>query len=176
MSDSVFLDLDQTLEFVWSKLTKVESVPPVVLATSSECGASARMVVLRAANREAQGLEIWCHAKSRKINELISDPHAEILVWLADRQLQIRIKTKIEVSEGSNGIWDTLGKGSRLNYAQFPSAGETISNPETSAPVPDVNLFRVLNCHVLTIETLWLGGMPHRRAVFDGNSSIWIAP
>src|SRR5205809_1833072 len=71
------------------------------LATVDEKGAPrARSVVCR--YFDAEVLTIVSDARSRKNSELRRDARAELVFWIADERIQIRIRGTVAVSDGGD--------------------------------------------------------------------------
>lgn len=176
-----FRDLAGMLDALWRRLgdgvTDAEA-PGRTLALATE-GPSVRMVVLRAADRNAGKLTFYTHAHSAKIAELESTPRAELLLWDPASMFQARLSAQVTMSPGTTDLWDSLTQGARLNYATDPLPGTLLSDPAAKAPRPDPGLLTVLTATIQTIDLLHLGALPHARARFDrddGFQGRWIAP
>ena len=182
MNDNL-TSLNGTFETVWDMLRqgvgeKASPANQLVLATSSpENGSSARMVVLRGVDQDAETLHFFTHARSQKVSDLNKDERGEILIWDARKQLQIRISVRIEATGVDDTIWSALGPGTRMNYAIEPMPGTPITTPnDARLATPDRSQMLQLNAHVWQIETLWISNQGLYRAVFKSGSSQWIAP
>ena len=175
--------LNGTLEVVWHMLERgaVDKTAPAnlpVLATASrEHGAKARIVVLRSTDRATQKLTFFTHALSGKVSDLNEDERAEVLVWCAAQQFQIRISAKIGIAAVDENTWRNLGPGTRLNYATDPSPGIPLHRPEEALQAtPDAGSMLSLEAFITKIDTLWISPEGLRRATFEDGRSQWIAP
>lgn len=181
MSDD-FTTLSGTLEAVWSRLEQGASdraAPAnlVTLATSGATGASARIVVLRAADRTAQTLTFFTHAASEKVTEIQQDNRGELLIWDAGSSFQIRLSVRLQIAEVSDDLWNSLGGGARLNYASHPTPGTVIETPDEAwSARPDPALMKRLIATVHAIDTVQIAPEGLRRARFEAGRSQWIAP
>lgn len=176
--------LTSFLDAVWARLEDgAHGSGPgklLMLATARpDGGASARMLILRGADRGAASLSLYTHAASAKVAELTADPRATLLLWDPDAQLQARLRVTIDIEAGDTGAWEDFGSGTRLNYARDPLPAEPIEAPDAIAPTPDASLFRRLDARLEMIDALTLATEPHRRARYhahDGFTGEWIAP
>ncbi len=181
MTDA-FTQLNSTLEEVWARLEAgpIDNRAPanlVAMATSSQSGPAARMVVLRHVNRATKLLGFYTHACSKKVSDLAHDPRAELLIWDAPARLQIRLEVSIEVEPVDPDIWAELGLGAQLNYAVDPAPGTQISTPEEAwSATPLAAQMVHLKATIKRIETLHIARDGLRRAAFEGDTSQWIAP
>lgn len=179
---SEFDTLAGTLEAVWNRLqqgvadrTSVARHP--VLATVG-AGGEARIVVLRGADRGAGVLRVHTDLRSGKVAELRAEPRATLLVWDAAAQFQIRLRVRVAVISGGEALadWALVPDRARGVYGADPSPGVPIPQPGAATPGPNAQAFAVLACHIRQIETLHLGRDVHRRALFEGECSTWLAP
>ncbi len=180
-----FRSLQATLEAVWTRLVDAPTNPAsparlITLATIGLSGnAEARMIVLRASNRERGEITAYTNAASSKTAELAHDPRAALLFWDPEIRLQVRLSTEISQRQGHDEEWQALSDSDRVLYAHTPLPGEVLASPDAVAPSPDSALFTVLTARIDRIETLHLGRVRHRRAVFRRENRFagqWIAP
>nr|WP_283255022.1 pyridoxamine 5'-phosphate oxidase family protein [Marivita sp. GX14005] len=174
------------LDFGWRHLERGEAEPDAaarypVLATVSPDGApEARTVVLRRAERDLGVAEIYTDIASHKIASLRAEPRAQLHVWDADSQLQLRLSTRVTLLDGA-GLeerWSQLGGESRLSYGAVPDPGVTIPKADAYDKRGLFAHFAVLQCRILSIELVHLV-TPHKRAVFcetDGWRGEWWVP
>lgn len=176
-----FRALAGMLDALWRRLDDGVSDPEAparTLALATD-GPSVRLVILRAADREAGTLTFYTHARSAKIAELGRSPRAELLLWDPAAMLQGRLAADITMSPGSPELWSSLTQGARLNYATDPLPGTLLSDPDAARPSPRPDLMTILTATVRTIDLLHLGALPHARARYDrddGFAGRWIAP
>ena len=174
--------LSGTEEAVWKTLQDIAGDPRspdriLALGTQSQKGGgSVRMVVLRKADPANKTLVFYTHRRSGKVREIERNPGAEALYWNADHKLQIRLRGTVTISDGPDDVWDGFGEGTRANYSASPAAGEVISHPGQIGTGPDQAAFVVLTLTVFEVETLWLGGLVHHRALFTKEKACWLAP
>jgi pyridoxamine 5'-phosphate oxidase len=182
MSDAL-KTLNGTLAAVWSRLeagatdTNAPANLPVLATSSAKSGPAARIVVLRGVDRAASMLTMFTHAGATKVADLKNDERAELLIWDAPERFQIRLSVTIELIEVDAATWQLLGPGTRLNYAVDPSPGTPIDKPEDAwRATPELHQMLQLQTTIHRIETLHIAPDGLRRAVFEGDTSQWIAP
>ena len=151
----------------------------LVLATQRTGGGGAvRMVVLRAAERDALSLTYYTHAASGKVAELGAEAQAEVLLWDAATSFQARRAVEISMAKGGQDVWDSLSKGARLNYVPTLEPGQPIAAPRVPEPAgPEA--FVILSAKIIATDILDLSALPHRRAKFDAADAFtgqWVAP
>ncbi|SMX23846.1 pyridoxamine 5'-phosphate oxidase family protein [Boseongicola aestuarii] len=182
MSDAL-TSLDGTYETIWRLLedgakSKTSAASNLVLATASKAhGPSVRIVVLRDADQASEVLRIFTHAASRKVIDLNDNERAEILVWDPEQQFQIRLSVSVRMSRIDDKTWESLGTGTRLNYAIDPAPGTPIARPEIAQQAsPHQHQMLALDARIRKIETLHISPDGLKRAVFENGTSQWIAP
>lgn len=170
-----FRTLPGLLDALWLRL-----VPgtPVALATRQGEGAAVRTVIVRGADRNTGSLRIHTHSRSKKVSDLASCPHAELLLWDPDADFQARLTTVFDVAPADPATWANQSDGQRLNYARDPMPGTPLDNPDTH-PTPEPALMTILTARIEALDLLCLGTTPHARARFsrqDDFKGQWIAP
>ncbi|MBK1635556.1 pyridoxamine 5'-phosphate oxidase family protein [Rhodovulum adriaticum] len=178
--------LPGTLDTVWQRLFDgvVNRTLPAhtpVLATTGPEGPEARMVVLRAVDRQAGTVEFYSDLRAEKVAQLQADPRATLLIWDAQALLQIRLRARFDVIAGdaAEPQWQALSPPSRTLYGGSPPPGAPLGTPADHCNGPDRAAFAVLRGTLDRIETLLLRPDHHRRAVFtaaDGWLGGWRAP
>jgi len=179
----LFQSLSVTQEAVWLLLEAgaIEKGSPanlpVLAKSSAEQGPTARIVALRSVDRVAEKLTFFTHASSGKVRDLNEDERAELLVWDGSERLQIRLSVAVKINKIGTETWSSLGPGTRLNYAVDPTPGMAIDRPEDALHAsPQQRQMVELEATILRIETLRITRDGLRRAIFEGNTSRWIAP
>ena len=173
---------DGTRAAVWRRLVEAatDARSPyriIALATQAHSGGgSVRMVVLREAEQAGQTLSFYTHSQSAKVEDLHQCPGAEALYWDRESKFQIRLRGDVNITDGPAEIWEAFGAGTRQNYAAHPAAGDPISRPGEIGGGPDPTMFVMLTLEIDQIETLWLGGAAHHRALFTNESANWLSP
>lgn len=171
-------DLSRLHTKAWDLISAATGTPFALATSKSEGGASVRMVVLRRVNRERETIEFWTHAASDKIAEIANDATGEALFWNAELQTQIRASLRLSMTEGRDDDWETMGDGSRLNYAESPLPGTPIPSPDSHTPAPNPEYFRRITGQIVSMDVLILAPLPQRRAKFgpQGQEADWVAP
>ncbi|MBE3638457.1 PNPOx family protein [Mangrovicoccus algicola] len=152
---------------------------PVLATAGLEGGASARVVVLRGADRAARRLEIHADAASLKAAELARDPAATLLVWDPARQMQLRLQVRVGLLAGDPGRWQAVPELARAAYGGTPPPGTPLADPADWHADPVITRHLALICDLQALEILHLEAQPHRRALFraeTGWQGGWIAP
>lgn len=187
MTRPALTTLPGTLDQVWQRLARgvadrrAPARHPVLATAGADRGPSARLVVLRAADRGEARLEVHTDTASGKIADLRADPRAALVIWEARAHLQIRIEAVATILTGAEaaGRWARIPDGARQNYGGTPPPGTPLSDPADHVPAPASGRFAVLDLRIEAIETLHLGRTLHRRARFvraDEFAGQWIAP
>ena len=179
---NAFTSLDGTYETVWRLLedgvkSKTSPANNLVLATASrQQGPSLRIVVLRHVDQTSEILRVFTHAASRKVIDLNEDERAEILIWDPAQQFQVRLSVFVRMSRIDDKTWESLGPGTRLNYAIDPAPGTPIAQPEIARRAsPHQHQMLALDARIRRIETLHISPDGLKRAVFESGTSQWIA-
>lgn len=169
--------LEGTLDTVWIHMANAaRQGQTVTLATIGTDGPSARLVVLRSADRSQNMMTIWTHRNSAKVDEIAADSRAEILYWDPLARFQIRLNVDITVHDGSLTVWKGFNDDSRRNYAPGPNPGTPTDVPEMRPLSSDASMFAEIRARVRRIDTVWLGEELHRRALFTENDTTWLVP
>ena len=181
-----WLSLPTLLDQVWLRLgrgvvdRKADARHPT-FATSGLSGAEARVVVLRHADRAQSTVSVYSDLRAGKIQDLMHDPRASILVWEQNAKLQIRLRVHVEIKSGNavTDHWQRVPERAKAVYGSEPAPGAPLEHPEQLVAHGKPEAFAVLVCTINEIETLYLGSDLHRRAKFSPDSAWagqWIAP
>ena len=157
-----------------------ESALVAFATVSADTTPEVRTVVLRAADSDAQVLEIYTDLQSDKITSLRATPKASIVLWDEALKLQIRLQTEVAILSGGAVMdrWRDIPDHSKLSYGITPAPGHIIATSDDYVKAPDPSVFAVLSCRVSHIDAVHLG-RPHRRAAFSRVSDWtgkWLAP
>ena len=173
-------DLPNFLATCWAQLARR---PIGTLATIGAEGApQQRSLMLRAADEAAGTIAMFTDLRTPKMAELRADPRASLLVYLADRQLQLRLSGHITPTQGDAlaSIWAKLPPEARGNYGVTPAPGTPIEQAHAYARDTDQpQNFAQLTFTAATLEATALATSPHARALFkraDDWRGEWIAP
>lgn len=175
--------MNDLLDQAWDLLTRgvhdrtLASNRPT-LATS---GPELRTVVLRAASRTTQTLDIHSDARAGKIGQLRRDPQAALHVWDADARLQIRIRARAELhidDDEAHRAFAALPEHGQRIYTAAAQAGAPIPMPD-AVTFDGPAHFALIRLHLSEIELLHLSRDLHRRAQFraaQGWAGRWLVP
>ena len=167
---------------LWDRLARAvaEADDPwrfVTLATMAGTGPQARTVGLRGADRDARTVEIHTDARTPKVDELRADPRAQILLWDAATQEQVRLSVTVTPVFADADRWARVPEGSRGNYGTDPQPGTPIPGAAAYGRAGDPARFAALVGRVARMDAVLLASDPHRRAVWtDGAGWAWVAP
>ena len=181
-----WLSLPTLLDQVWLRLgrgvvdRKADARHPT-FATVGSSGAEARIVVLRHADRAQTTLSVYGDLRAGKIQDLMQDPRASILVWEQKTKLQIRLRVHVEIRSGDAVAhhWQRVPERAKAVYGSKPAPGTPIDQPENLMEHGRPEAFAVLVCTIKEIEALYLGSDLHRRAKFSLDTKwvgLWLAP
>ncbi|WP_461146843.1 pyridoxamine 5'-phosphate oxidase family protein [Spirosoma pulveris] len=167
----------------------------MIVASRTQTGADARMVVLRKVDAERK--YIWFHTDVRaaKVMQFEAFPDATLLFW--DETLRTQLRLSVETHLHTNDYvadehWKEVGTGSRKSYLSEyepgseqpapypgfpPGLGASLPTPEASeAGRPN---FAVIECRVLAMDYLRLSREGQVRAKFQyepESKTAWLAP
>ncbi|MCK0151123.1 pyridoxamine 5'-phosphate oxidase family protein [Marivita sp. S6314] len=179
-------DLAAFLELGWQRLTRgvadrrAAARHPVLATVSPDGFPEARTVVLRGANRTGGVVEVHTDSGSDKIASLQARPFAQLHIWDEKVQLQLRLSTSVEITQGAAVAqkWSRVPGGSRMAYGASPKPGTAIPHAHAYEKLASESCFAVLTCTIRQIELMHLAD-PHRCAVFkadDGWCGEWRVP
>lgn len=184
----------------WQQLTnaltnKDDNFKNFTLATCTNNGADARMVVLRQVDSEHK--YVWFHsdARAEKVIQLEAFPNVTLVFWDDKRQVQLRLTadTRLHTDDYiADEHWKNLWVGGRKMYLSEQTPGSELPDPypgfpahfgenlpteaESEAGRPN---FAVVECRVITMEYLHLSRAGQTRARFGYEpvkSMTWLAP
>ncbi len=184
MSDP--FDLNAFLDHAWQQLSRGvadrrSDARHVSFSTISPDGfPQVRTVVLRAAQKSRNLVEVHTDAASAKIAALMAHPYAQLMVWDEKPRLQIRLDARVDVLSGADvsDTWHRVTQVSRESYGKSPAPGAPIDEAYAYTLLSDSAAFRVLRCHVHQIDLVELGET-HRRATYridDDWAGQWLVP
>ncbi|CUH35308.1 PPOX class probable FMN-dependent enzyme, family [Jannaschia seosinensis] len=180
MSDP-FDDLTALEDHVWGRLDRGAAVSDdpfryVTLATMGAAGPEARVVAIRRAVREAGEVEIHSDRRTAKIRAIEVEPRAALLFWDSETQMQLRLSVTMRLLEAEPERWSRIPDFARRNYGTDPAPGTPVGAPEDVTRSPEIARFAALVGRVRAIDALSLAHESHRRARFDANGAVWVAP
>ena len=189
-------DLDAALEHGFDLLTKAVRLrlapmhTPVISTIARDGRPRARVVVLRAVDREHRHLRFHTDIRSDKFHELHADPRIALLFYDAEEKIQLRIEGRATLhqnDECADAAWASSQAMSKLCYAVEPGPGHHISARDDFSLPRDRAESETGRAHfaavIVTIEDmdfLWLGAAGNRRASYRfANNKIearWVVP
>ena len=189
-------DLDAAREHGFDLMTKavrLRTAPmhtPVVSTIGSDGRPRARVVVLRAFDREQQQLRFHTDIRSDKFHELDRDPRIALSFYDAQEKIQLRIEGRATLHQNdavADNAWSASQPMSKLCYAVEPGPGREISARDDFALPRDRSESEMGRAHfaavIVTIEEvdwLWLGAAGNRRASYqfarDKIAARWMVP
>ena len=161
-----------------------------VLATRTENGVDARILVLRQAEEAGRTLEFHTDRRSAKINQLAQNNSMTWVFYDAQHKLQLRIGGSGGLCTDSSVVdarWNELRSHTKRAYAQQLTPGTLVDEIVDGAPCAHIedpeqgrSNFAVVRCVVSEIEWLLLSRGGHQSAIVsyagEGWSSSWVMP
>tara|TARA_B100001093_G_C26839787_1_gene1020003 strand:- start:623 stop:1228 length:606 start_codon:yes stop_codon:yes gene_type:complete len=194
--DHPSLDLIETLEYVFSSLEKgvnknKHDFHLLVLATIDENNEPQnRNVVIRKVDMLNALIRFHTDKRSNKINDIKHNKSISLLGYDKVDKFQIRLtaEAKIEDSEKVlSEIWSKMRPMSKECYRVSDKPGKIIDSRKDvifqSEGAQDLNGFEnfsIINCHINSIETLFLHSAGHIRAKYINKNNKfygnWLIP
>ena len=194
--------LSQVLDLVWAKLSlgaepKSSDYHVASIATIDPQGwPSVRSVVLRKTSRSQNLVVFHTDSRAPKFQHIQSNDRVAWLFYSRRDKIQIRLQTRATVHLGdqlAHQTFDTMPARCQRVYMAPDAPGALAGAPtgnlppgmEDRTPSPDEarlcrSVFAVIDCHVESIDWLYLAATGHRRAIFcwDGKqfAGSWAAP
>ncbi|EJC82326.1 pyridoxamine-phosphate oxidase [Rhizobium leguminosarum bv. trifolii WSM2297] len=160
-------------------------------SVDAEARPQARMVVLRRADGSSRLLEFHTDMRSPKWREFSENPHATVLGFCLQTQLQLRLQGTVERhasgSDLAKAAWDKLSTWTRMTYAGGPPGDEPDAIDEAALPKPvdepkGKPHFGLLIFRARTLDWFQLRRQGNRRALltYDETGAVaasrWINP
>ena len=194
--DHPSLDLNKTLEYVFSSLEKgvngnKHDFHLLVLATIDEDnGPQNRNVVLRKVDMLNALVRFHTDKRSNKINDIKHNETISLLGYDKVDKLQIRLTAKAKIEESEKvlyDVWSKMRTMSRECYRVKDKPGKIINSREDvifesegEKKLNGFENFSIINCHINTIETLFLHSAGHIRAKYINKNNKfygnWLIP
>ncbi len=156
---------------------------PTLATVAEDGGPRARTLVLRGFEAADRCVRLHTDARAMKFTELSRDPRAELHLYDAGRQVQIRLRGRISLHRDdavAEAAWAASRPFSRHCYAAQPAPGTAVEGPPPAPRDPDAGRpdFAVLRLRFDRLEWLWLCAAGHRRALFtwEPETMTWLAP
>ena len=194
--DDHILDLNKGLDFAFGRLEKAaksrnDDLHLLVLSTiDSRFNPQARTVVIREFDKDNLSLRFHTDSRSTKLFEISSNKKISLLGYDSKNKLQIRISGEaeiIKIDKILKEIWGKMHPMSRECYRVTEAPGKevnTIDEVMFEEEGKDGNNgfknFSVVNCHITSLETLYLHSAGHIRCLYENNNNEligkWIVP
>lgn len=194
--DHPSLDLNNTLEYVFSSLKKgvngnKHDFHLLVLATIDENNEPQnRNVVLRKVDMFNALVRFHTDKRSNKINDIKHNETISLLGYDKVDKLQIRLTAKAKIEESEKvlyDVWSKMRPMSRECYRVKDKPGKIINSREDvifesegEKKLNGFENFSIINCHINTIETLFLHSAGHIRAKYINKNNKfygnWLIP
>ena len=163
---------------------------PVVSTIARDGRPRARVVVLRAFDRERRQLRFHTDIRSDKFDELHADPRIALAFYDAAQKIQLRIEGRATLHQDdhiADAAWASSQPISKLCYAVEPGPGRGITARDDFFLPRDRSDSETGRAHfsavIATIEEfdfLWLGAAGNRRAVYrfvdQQSDARWVVP
>lgn len=152
----------------------------VVLTT----GGHSRYVVLRTVDSD-MGLLFYTDMRSSKINQLTSNPQAQVLLYHPQKRAQVIVSGSVEVhhkDEMAQEHWKNVQGEAQKSYTSVKAPGLEVEHPLEAYEWDDKfgpKYFGVLRLQAISIEILQLNTPRHLRAKFERNNNWegkWLVP
>jgi len=196
-----FLSLEEIEEFVWSQLIaglSVRSHPwrVGVLASTSDGGPDARVVVLRGCDRATGTLTFHTDTRSLKWPQILTDSRVSWVFYDAAQAVQLRVfgDARLASEEETRAVWDAMPNRSMRSYATLQAPGSVQgdggsglgsewqngepSKADSAWMLPHFGVVRVV---VRKLDFLHLRATGHQRARWIRSApsnweSTWLTP
>jgi len=195
-ADTLPQTLPDVLDTIWGRIGgaldgRWTSWALPALVTVAEDGAPrARVLALRAVDRDTRRFVFHTDARSDKVGELAAEQRVAVLFFDRDDAVQVRFDGLCEVHHAdpvAAAAWRDVSGLRRAACAVGPEPGAPLDAPQSFATLPAADEadagfanFAVLVVEADAIDWLWLGPQDMRRARFawiGGHwSSSWIVP
>ncbi|GAA4022551.1 pyridoxamine 5'-phosphate oxidase family protein [Actimicrobium antarcticum] len=181
-------DLNASLHYAWLMLgraTKDRKAPfrTPVMATQSDSGPQARVLVLRAVDPELRQLVFHTDLRSGKVTELGHDPRVAVTFYDAHRKVQLRISGHASLHTDdalAQQRWrDASPAGLRCFSGALPAAvcATPTDNDAQASSSEEIaegrSNFVVLVVEIAQIEWLYLHSRGQRRALYRWADAQW---
>ena len=167
----------------------------MTVATCTDKGADARMVVLRRVDADRKYVWFYTDARAEKVVQMEAFPMATLLFWddSLKTQLRLTVETRLHTNDYvADDHWQTLWVGGRKSYLSeqqpgseqpepYPGFPEQLgeSLPTHEASEAGRQNFAVIECRILAMDYLHLSRAGQQRARFQyepESKMTWLAP
>ncbi|ANM32111.1 hypothetical protein ABI59_05980 [Acidobacteria bacterium Mor1] len=139
-------------------------------------GPAARVVVLRELRRAPLRLSVYTDVRTAKVEQLRTDPRAELLFFDRDSLRQLRVAGRVTVHHGDDVARQAWGDRSHLqeDYARlFPPGSPSDADGAGALSGDGFDNFAVLRLDAESLDWLQLSREGHRRARFHAAEAGW---
>lgn len=188
-------ELQEILTEAWQLISRgaTDKKSPLrtpVIGTTGHNAAELRTVVLRKVWSNDQKIHVHTDIRSPKVTELLSNPTLTYLFYHPKKQIQIRLKSKVNIlnqDEECRQYWNNIPDFARQNYCTN-TVPSTKTDTYTNGLAEDwlkhtekgFANFSILESTVFGLEYLKLGRDTHQRAFFmheEGKwEGVWLVP
>ena len=190
------LDLKKSLTFVFSNLEKGVTERGhhfhlLVLGTiDKDNKPQNRNVVLRKVDMAKSLIRFHTDIRSNKIIDIKNNNFISLLGYDKAHKLQIRLMAKAIIEESKeelSDVWSKMYPMSRECYRVTEAPGKVVASREEvlfedegDDKLNGFENFVIINCHIISIETLFLHSSGHIRAKYIYENGIfngeWLVP
>jgi len=162
---------------------------PTLITSEDNNFPSARTLVLRGVDRESETLRFHTDKRSKKIEQINSNPNSVIHVYSQNEKLQLRFKSNLTLHTDGllvDDAWENSYGMSKICYQVSDTPGTVIKNQDGYEYAPKENHdgkdnFIVILAKIIEIEWLYLSSEGHRRVKFTHNKNnqlevSWLVP
>ena len=162
---------------------------PTLITSEDNNFPSARTLVLRGVDRESETLRFHTDKRSKKIEQINSNPNSVIHIYSQNEKLQLRFKSNLTLHTDGllvDDAWENSYGMSKICYQVSDTPGTVIKNQDGYEYAPKENHdgkdnFIVILAKIIEIEWLYLSSEGHRRAKFTHNKNnqlevSWLVP
>lgn len=188
--DHPSLDLESSLNFVLETLEegaikRNHDFHLLVLGTiDKDNNPQTRNVVLRKVDISQSLIRFHTDKRSNKISDIRSNNSVSLLGYDKSNKLQIRIMAKAQIENSQeilSDIWSNMYPMSRECYRVNDAPGKIVSSKddvffeeEGADKMNGFENFTIVNCHIQSIETLFLHSSGHLRAKYQNENDQFI--
>ena len=193
--ESLLNDPVKIYDQIWSFLeegVKDRNSPfhtPTLITLENNDIPSARTLVLRGVDRKTETLRFHTDKRSKKIEQINSNPNSVIHIYSQHEKLQLRFKSNLTLH--TNGLllenaWEKSYGMSKICYQVGEKPGSVIKSQDNYEYIPEENHdgkdnFIVILAKIIETEWLYLSCEGHRRAKFTHSKDnelevAWLVP
>ncbi|MDX1455235.1 MAG: pyridoxamine 5'-phosphate oxidase family protein [Gammaproteobacteria bacterium] len=157
-------------EAVWGHISSCAGTWRIpVLASQSDSGADARMVVLRDADSAAHSLRFYTDRRSHKHSQMEAEPDVCLVFWSPEEKLQVRAygrTQEVRDRELLDELWKQMPPEQKALYLLDVSDGHEEEGREN---------FTAFDVELSVLRCLWLREGGNLATRFDRHGDEWQA-